>query len=153
MRGSWEVTLSVEGHVSGRRVKANLPETEILFAAHRLEAINRNAAAMDSPPSPFDIPFDRLPNPKQVWVGAPGSQEEGLGKLGLLTPEVVANAAKEIKTGRRVTLGWEMTKLELANLNRHPCQHHIISLLNGLAFDDIYVFNPRRYSIVFRIRV
>ncbi|EAS29376.3 uncharacterized protein CIMG_08122 [Coccidioides immitis RS] len=102
---------------------------------------------MDSSSSAFDIPFDKLPNPKQVWVGKPGSNEEGLGKLALLTPEVVANAAKEIKTGRRVTLGWEMTKLELANLNRHPCQHHIISLLNGVAFDDVYVFNPRTYHL------
>ncbi|EER22860.1 hypothetical protein CPC735_021590 [Coccidioides posadasii C735 delta SOWgp] len=101
---------------------------------------------MDSSSSAFDIPFDKLPNPKQVWVGKPGSNEEGLGKLALLTPEVVANAAKEIKTGRRVTLGWEMTKLELANLNRHPCQHHIISLLDGVAFDDVYVFNPQQSS-------
>lgn len=93
--------------------------------------------------SPFDIPFDKLPNPRQVWVGAPGSLEEGLGKISLLTPEVVAEAAAEIKTGVRVTLGWEMTKLELANLNRQPCQHHIISLLNGLAFDDVYIMNPR----------
>ncbi|EDN02569.1 conserved hypothetical protein [Histoplasma mississippiense (nom. inval.)] len=92
--------------------------------------------------SPFDIPFDKLPNPRQVWVGAPGSLEEGLGKISLLTPEVVAEAAAEIKTGVRVTLGWEMTKLELANLNRQPCQHHIISLLNGLAFDDVYIMNP-----------
>ncbi|KAK2814039.1 hypothetical protein FQN50_000443 [Emmonsiellopsis sp. PD_5] len=93
--------------------------------------------------SVFDTPFDKLPNPRQVWVGKPGSHEEGLGKLALLTPEVVAEAAVEIKTGKRVTLGWEMTKLELANLNRQPCQHHIISLLNGLAFDDVYIMNPR----------
>lgn len=99
---------------------------------------------MSSPSqSPFDLPFDELPNPRQVWVGSPGSTEEGLGKLALLTPAVVAQAAKEIQTGRRVTLGWDMTKLELANLGRHPCQHHIISLLDGLAFDDVYIMNPR----------
>ncbi|KAL2380073.1 hypothetical protein RJZ90_004839 [Blastomyces dermatitidis] len=92
--------------------------------------------------SPFDTPFDELPNPRQVWVGTPGSPEEGMGKLSLLTPAVVSEAAAEIKTGMRVTLGWEMTKLELANLNRQPCQHHIISLLNGLAFDDVYIMNP-----------
>ncbi|KLJ09910.1 hypothetical protein EMPG_14667 [Blastomyces silverae] len=96
--------------------------------------------------SPFDTPFDELPNPRQVWVGTPGSPEEGLGKISLLTPAVVAEAAAEIKTGVRVTLGWEMTKLELANLNRQPCQHHIISLLNGLAFDDVYIMNPQQSS-------
>jgi hypothetical protein len=96
--------------------------------------------------SAFDIPFDQLPNPRQVWVGSPGSREEGLGKLAILTPEVVSQAAaSEIKTGERVTLGWELTKLELANMNRQPCQHHIISLLNGHAFDDVFIMNPRRY--------
>ncbi|OJD10249.1 hypothetical protein AJ78_08668 [Emergomyces pasteurianus Ep9510] len=94
----------------------------------------------------FDTPFDELPNPRQVWVGTPGSPEEGLGKLALLTPAVVAEAATEIKTGKRVTLGWEMTKLELANLNRQPCQHHIISLLDGVAFDDVYIMNPQQSS-------
>ncbi|OAX81470.1 hypothetical protein ACJ72_04187 [Emergomyces africanus] len=110
--------------------------------------------------SPFDTPFDELPNPRQVWVGTPGSQEEGLGKLALLTPAVVADAATEIKTGKRVTLSWEMTKLELASLNRQPCQHHIISILDGVAFDDVYIMNPRAlpekscmYLVVLRVAV
>ncbi|KAH3022379.1 hypothetical protein KXV73_001330 [Aspergillus fumigatus] len=95
--------------------------------------------------SPWDTPFDELPNPKQVWVGKPGSHEEGLGKLAILTPEVVAKAAAaEIKTGRRVTMNWDMTKLDYPNLNRQPCNHQIIPLLGGVAFDDIYTMNPRR---------
>lgn len=95
--------------------------------------------------SPFDTPFDQLPNPKQVWVGKPGSHEEGLGKLAVLTPEVVAKAAaSEIKTGRRVTMGWELTKLDYPNLNRQPCHHQIVPLLGGVAFDDIYSMNPRK---------
>ncbi|PYH37038.1 uncharacterized protein BO87DRAFT_374085 [Aspergillus neoniger CBS 115656] len=97
--------------------------------------------------SPFDVPFDELPNPKQVWVGKPGSREEGLGKLAILTPEVVANAAAtEIKTGRRVTMGWELTKLDYPNLNRQPCHHQIIPLLGGVAFDDVYTMNPQQSS-------
>lgn len=95
--------------------------------------------------SPFDTPFDQLPNPKQVWMGKPGSHEEGLGKLAILTPEVVAKAAaSEIKTGRRVTMGWELTKLDYPNLNRQPCHHEIVPLLGGVAFDDIYSMNPRK---------
>lgn len=101
-------------------------------------------------PNPFDQPFDELPNPRQVWVGTPGSHEEGLGRLALLTPEVVTEAAKEIQKGHRVALGWEMTKLEFANLNRHPCQHLIISVLNGVAFDDVYIMNPRGCLFHFR---
>ncbi|KAB8225667.1 hypothetical protein BDV33DRAFT_198578 [Aspergillus novoparasiticus] len=97
--------------------------------------------------SPFDVPFDELPNPKQVWVGKPGSYEEGLGKLAILTSEVVAKAAStEIKTGRRVTMGWDLTKLNYPNLNRQPCQHKIVPLLGGVAYDDIYTMNPQQSS-------
>ncbi|KAJ9287797.1 hypothetical protein DTO021C3_4602 [Paecilomyces variotii] len=97
--------------------------------------------------SPYDTPFDELPNPKQVWVGKPGSREEGLGKLAILTPEVVAKAAAtQIKTGKRVTLGWNLTKLDFPNLNRQPCEHNIIPLLGGIAFDDVYTFNPQQSS-------
>ncbi|BCR88820.1 uncharacterized protein ACHE_50018S [Aspergillus chevalieri] len=97
--------------------------------------------------SPFDLPFDQLPNPKQVWVGKPGSYEEGLGRLAILTPEVVARAAAtEIKTGRRVTTNWEMTKLDYPNLNRQPCHHQIVPLLGGVAFDDIFTMNPQQSS-------
>ncbi|PYH91458.1 hypothetical protein BO71DRAFT_48937 [Aspergillus ellipticus CBS 707.79] len=102
---------------------------------------------MASSQSPFDIPFDELPNNKQVWVGTPRSREEGLGKLAILTPEVVAKAAAtEIKTGRRVTMGWELTKLDYPNLNRQPCQHQIVPLLGGVAFDDIFTMNPQQSS-------
>ncbi|EKG11826.1 Putative cyclase [Macrophomina phaseolina MS6] len=97
--------------------------------------------------SALEIPFDQLPDPKRVWVGKPGSREEGLGKLLLLTPERVAHAAaSEIKTGRRVTLGWDLNKLEFAAFNRQPCQLNIVPLLGGVAFDDIYTFNPQQSS-------
>ncbi|KAK2929202.1 Kynurenine formamidase/cyclase-like [Fusarium oxysporum f. sp. vasinfectum] len=91
--------------------------------------------------------YDSLPDPKRVWTGKPGSREEGLGRLVLLTPEVVANAASAcIKTGRRTSLNWELTKLDIANFNRAPAQHHIVSLLNGAAYDDVYIFNPQQSS-------
>jgi hypothetical protein len=93
------------------------------------------------------LPYDELPNRRQVWNTPPGSRDEGLGRLIILTPEVVAYAASTcIKTGRRTTLGWDLTKLEIANFNRQPTQHHIVSLLNGLAFDDVIVFNPQQSS-------
>jgi kynurenine formamidase len=95
----------------------------------------------------FDTPYDELPNPKRVWVGVPGSREEGLGKLALLTPDSVAKAAsKEIRTGRRITLGWELNKLETAGLGRQPCKHDIIPLFAGVAYDDVYTFNPQQSS-------
>lgn len=93
------------------------------------------------------LSYDDLPDKRRVWPGAPGSREEGLGRLRLLTPDVVAAAAGScIRTGRRVALNWELTKLDIANFNRAPTQHHIMSLLNGAGFDDVYIFNPQQSS-------
>jgi kynurenine formamidase len=100
-------------------------------------------------PDIFDTPYSSLPNPKRVWVGTPGSHEEGLGKPVILNPEVVARAAaQEIRTGRRVTLNWELTKLEPAGLGRQSCEHNIIPLgpFEGVAYDDVYTFNPQQSS-------
>jgi kynurenine formamidase len=98
-------------------------------------------------PSIFDTPYDELPNRKRVWLGQPNSREEGLGKLAILTPTIVAKAAsQEIRTGRRVTLGWELTKLEIAGSGRQPCKHEIIPLFAGVAYDDVYTFNPQQSS-------
>lgn len=106
------------------------------------------SVAMTGRQSLFDTPFDLLPNPKQVWVGEPDSKEEGLGKLSILTPEVVTKAAAtEIKTGLRVTMAWELTKLDYPNLNRQPCHHRIVPLLGGVAFDDVHTMNPRETKI------
>lgn len=98
--------------------------------------------------SVYDTLYDELPNPRQVWVGEPSSHEEGMGKVSILTPELVAKtAAKEIRTGRRVTMAWDLTKLEYAGLGRSKSQHHILPIMGGMAFDDIYLMNPRLFSI------
>ncbi|RGP74758.1 hypothetical protein FSPOR_1337 [Fusarium sporotrichioides] len=98
-------------------------------------------------PSIMEQSWDELPDPKRVWVGEPGSREEGLGRLALLTPERVASAAQsQIKTGVRVNLGWDLNKLEYACFNRQPCELKMVPLLNGVAFDDIYVMNPQQSS-------
>lgn len=104
-------------------------------------------------PSIYDTPFASLPNPKRVWLGKPGSKEESLGRLTLLTPDIVSAAASsEIKTGIRVGLGWDMTKLEHSQFGRQKCQHAIIPLgekgseLYGKCFDDAYSMNPRELA-------
>ncbi|KAF5627216.1 uncharacterized protein FTJAE_9301 [Fusarium tjaetaba] len=100
-------------------------------------------------PSIMEKQWDELPDPKRVWVGQPGSREEGLGRLVLLTPERVASAAQtQIKTGIRVNLGWDLNKLEFACFNRQPCELKMVPLLGGVAFDDIYVMNPRRGVLI-----
>ncbi|VUC32450.1 unnamed protein product [Clonostachys rosea] len=98
-------------------------------------------------PSIMEKSWDELPDPKRVWVGKPGSREEGLGRLVLLTPERVLDAAKtQIQTGIRVNLGWSMDKLEYACFNRQPCELKMVPLLDGVAFDDIYTLNPQQSS-------
>lgn len=95
-------------------------------------------------PSVMEKSWDELTDPKRVWVGKPGSREEGLGRLVLLTPERVLDAAKsQINTGIRVNLGWALNKLEYACFNRQPCELKMVPLLDGFAFDDIYTMNPR----------
>jgi hypothetical protein len=127
----------------------------ILFTEHKYSrALMSSSNVNRIPPSMqpnhlsiFDTPYDKLPNPKRVWLRAPGSREEGLGKLVILTPDIVARAAsQEIRTGRRVTLGWELTKLETAGLGRQPCKHEIVPLFAGVAYDDVYTFNPQQSS-------
>ena len=88
-----------------------------------------------------------MPDKKQVWPSKPSSREEGLGRLVLITPDIVASAAANcIRSGRRVSLGWGLNKLEIANFGRLPCKHEIVGLLDGAAFDDIYTFNPQQSS-------
>lgn len=62
----------------------------------------------------FPATFDELKDKKCYWPYPPGSREEGLGKLRLLTPDVVKEAAKsEVQTGERICLNWDMTQLEV----------------------------------------
>jgi hypothetical protein len=98
-----------------------------------------------SDPSIMEKRWDELPDPKRVWVGKPGSDEEGLGRLVLLTPERVVEAAQsQIKVGIRVNLGWSLDRLECAAFDRQPCEHRMVPILGGVAFDDIYTMNPRK---------
>lgn len=61
-----------------------------------------------------DLPkFDDLEDKKRFWPAKPGSRDEALGKLRYLTPAHVSEVVKnEVKTGERVCLNWDMTKLE-----------------------------------------
>ena len=66
-----------------------------------------------------------------------------MGKVSLFTIELVAKtAAGKIKTGRRVIIVWDRNKLEHTGLGRSKSQHHILPILGGMAFDNIYLMNP-----------
>lgn len=56
--------------------------------------------------------YDDLPDKRRFWPAPAGSADEGLGMLRILTPDIVANAARtQILTGERVCLNWELQKL------------------------------------------
>ncbi|KAK8157380.1 hypothetical protein IWX90DRAFT_390772 [Phyllosticta citrichinensis] len=113
-----------------------------------------SSSSSQSPPSP----------PYRHWPHAPSTHAEGLGRLALLTPAVVASAASsQIRCGRRVGLNWEMMKLECAAFGRQKASHRIVGLFGGglkgeegegegeggegtVAFDDVYEFNPQQSS-------
>ncbi|CAK7230080.1 hypothetical protein SBRCBS47491_007465 [Sporothrix bragantina] len=127
------------------------PPVEVTAPEATSEPVEATETAVVAPAEkPVDLhalKYDELPDKRRVWPGAPGSREEGLGRLCLLTPDVVASAAaSSIRTGQRVALNWDLTKLDIANFNRAPTQHHIMSLLGGAGFDDVYIFNPQQSS-------
>ena len=98
-------------------------------------------------PTIYNTPYDELPDKKRVWVGTAGSHEEGLGKLALLTASVVAKAASsQIRTGKRISLNWELPKLETAGFDRQPFEHKIIHCYNSLFYNGTYAFNPQQGS-------
>ncbi|KAL2841561.1 hypothetical protein BJY01DRAFT_236326 [Aspergillus pseudoustus] len=97
----------------------------------------------------FELPetFDDLPNKRQYWPAAPGSIDEGLGMLRILTPDIVANAARtQIQTGQRVCLNWDLENLNPPGFKRKPFEHKVKWVAEGIAFDDEYHFNPQQSS-------
>ncbi|KAL4964541.1 uncharacterized protein BDV14DRAFT_190202 [Aspergillus stella-maris] len=97
----------------------------------------------------FDLPekFDDLPNKRQYWPAPAGSAEEGLGMLCILTPDIVASAAQtQIKTGERVCLQWGIENLNPPGFGRKPFEHKVKWVMEGVAFDDEYHFNPQQSS-------
>lgn len=68
--------------------------------------------------------YDDLPDKRRFWPAAPGSRDEGLGMLRILTPEIVANAAKsQILTGERVCLNWELDNLDPPGMSLYSWMH------------------------------
>jgi hypothetical protein len=55
----------------------------------------------------------------------------------------VRAASQQIQIGKRVGLNWDLTKLEFPGYGRISCDHKVVPLLDGEAFDDVYMMNPR----------
>ncbi|KAJ5288873.1 hypothetical protein N7478_001903 [Penicillium angulare] len=95
------------------------------------------------------IPFEALPlDPTgpcgNAW-GRFGPNDE-LGTLNLLTPEVVVDAAKEIKTGIRISLDWPLSMPSFPSFNRDPFKQELVLRNPNCVFDDILTFNSQGSS-------
>ena len=100
------------------------------------------------PPHP---PFSTLPlDPK----GPPGNawsrfgKNDKLGTLNLLTPNVVAAAAREIVSGVRVSLDWPLNKPSYPSYGREPFRHEIRQRggPDRVVNDDLLTFNTQSSS-------
>lgn len=93
-----------------------------------------------------DVPFSALPldpnGPRGNAWGRFGIDDQ-LGMLNLLTPEVVAAAAQEIKSGVRISLDWPMNKPTYPSFGRNPFRQQINSRAEDSINDDILTFNTQ----------
>jgi hypothetical protein len=91
-------------------------------------------------------PFSALPLRKD---GPPGNawglfgEKDDLGRLNLLTPDVVKAAASEIKTGQRVSLDWPLSKPTNPFFGRQVFYHHIHTKSPRTVNDDVILFNTQ----------
>ncbi|KAJ6050231.1 uncharacterized protein N7446_005530 [Penicillium canescens] len=92
------------------------------------------------------IPFEALPlDPKGPRGNAWGrfGENDQLGTLNLLTPERVVEAAKEIRTGVRISLDWPLSMPSHPSFNRDPFKQEIVLRTPNCIFDDILTFNSQ----------
>lgn len=108
---------------------------------------------MPAPPRP---PFTALPldpnGPAGNAWGLYAGDDDALGALNMLTPEVVAAAAaSQIRSGARVSLDWPLNKPYFPSFGRKAFQHTIESRLRTtevtederVVNDDALIFNTQ----------
>lgn len=99
---------------------------------------------LTTPHLPFSsLPLDPNGPPGNAW-GRFGPTDQ-LGMLNLLTPPVVAAAAKEIISGVRVSLDWPLNKPSYPSYGRDPYIHEIKQKggPDRVVNDDILTFNTQ----------
>lgn len=76
-------------------------------------------------PSFASLPLELAGPPGNAWsrFGA----TDALGMLNLLTPAVVTRAAREIRTGLRVSLDWPLNKPMYPSFGRAAFKHNIVN--------------------------
>ncbi|CAO3594726.1 unnamed protein product [Absidia cylindrospora] len=96
-------------------------------------------------PTYDQLPIDPKYPDKTAW-GVWG-EEDNLGTLNNVTPEITVNASHCIKKGRAFPLNWELEKPCPTMFARESITHNFKSIAGGLANDDYYDgFNPQASS-------
>lgn len=113
---------------------------------HVKRAYVRESTKTDSK-MPFEKPsFDSLPlrkdGPRGNAWGLFGDDDQ-LGMLNLLTPETIAEAAKEIKEGVRVSTDLRLDRMSVPCFGRLPFEHKIKNKAPRIINDDTVIFNTQ----------
>lgn len=101
---------------------------------------------MVKPSNNTAITFDALPldpsGPRGNAWGRFGATDQ-LGMLNLLTDEVIVNAAKEIRTGTRISLDWPLSMPTYPSFNRAPFKQELVLRKPNCVYDDVLTFNSQ----------
>ena len=101
-----------------------------------------------------DVPdFDSLPKVKDMPQGCAwgifdkGGKKDHLGTLNYLTPDVVKEAASEIKEGVSVSLNWPIGAIKTPGFGRKGLDHNVLDFMDTPfkihGFDDEVSFNTQ----------
>lgn len=82
-----------------------------------------------------DLPLDKSGPPGNAW-GLFGDNDE-LGRLNLLTPARVADAASEIREGIRISLDWPLNKPIKISSFRQQFKHEILPVSDAINDDAV----------------
>ena len=92
------------------------------------------------------LSFEELPLDKSGPMGNAWGRwkdKDQLGMLNLLTAEKVQAASREIRTGTRVSLDWELDRPHFPFFGRQKFFHHIHHKAPRVVNDDMIVFNTQ----------
>ncbi|KAH7485914.1 Uncharacterized protein HZ326_4050 [Fusarium oxysporum f. sp. albedinis] len=99
---------------------------------------------MSSKPSFKSLPLRKDGPPGNAW-GLFGDNDE-CGMLNLLTPEIIAKAASEIRDGVRVSTDWPLNRMSRPCFGRAPFKHEITTKTPRAVNDDTLTFNTQSSS-------
>ncbi|KAF3934616.1 hypothetical protein ABW20_dc0101974 [Dactylellina cionopaga] len=125
--------------------------SESLKATRRLSQVREQIMGRQSTSIPWDPSSTSFPSRKDLpkipgapedaaWVWGP---DDYIGRLNLLTPTRVQAAAQEIKTGEMARLDLPLNVPEQPAFGREKFEHKIKTLVENIAYDDLYTMNTQ----------